>query len=74
MDSVNSIAALATLARATDRRQEKCGVRYGFYCPERLISLFANLPLKSLGQMMPGARLRETGQTAGAANHRPHVA
>jgi hypothetical protein len=78
MGSVNSIAALATLARAADQRPKKRGVQYGAYYLERLISLLttwlASLPLKSLGQMTLGARLRETGQTAGAANHRPHVA
>ncbi|MGH6846161.1 MAG: hypothetical protein ACREC0_01610 [Methylocella sp.] len=64
--------------RATDRRPEKCGVRYGVYYFETLISLLttwlASLPLKSLGQSMLGARLFEVGQTAGAANHRSPVA
>jgi hypothetical protein len=38
------------------------------------ISLFINLPLKSLDQLTLGARLRETGQTWGAACRRPHLA
>ena len=38
------------------------------------ISLFINLPLKSLDQFTLGARRREIGQTDGAANRRPHGA
>ena len=75
MDNVNAIETLATLAGA-----QRTGVRknaafdMAFYYLERRISLFRNLPLKSRGQSTLGTRLCETGQTAGAANHCPHVA
>jgi len=36
--------------------------------------VLVNLPLRSLGQVMLGSRLREIGQTDGVVNRRPYVA
>jgi arsenate reductase (thioredoxin) len=45
-----------------------------FYYLERRISLFCNLPIKSLDLLTLGARLREIGQIEGVASRRPDVA
>lgn len=44
-----------------------------FYYLERRISLFRNLPLKSLDQLTLSARLRGIGQTEGASRRRADV-
>ncbi|MCI0467565.1 MAG: arsenate reductase ArsC [Beijerinckiaceae bacterium] len=44
------------------------------YYLERRISLFRNLPLRSLGELTLGARLREIGKTEGATRPRLDVA
>jgi hypothetical protein len=75
MDNMNALETLAALAGGQGtERPEKCSVRCGVYYLERRISLLINLPVKSLDQLTLGARRREIGQTAGAANRRPHGA
>jgi arsenate reductase (thioredoxin) len=44
------------------------------YFLDRRISLFRNLPIKSLDQLTLGARLREIGQIEGVASRRPEAA
>jgi len=54
--------------------QKESAFDMAFYYLERRISLFRNLPLKSLDQLALGARLRGIGQTEGASRHRADVA
>jgi len=53
--------------------QKESAFDVAFYYLERRISLFRNLPLKSLDQLALGARLRGIGQTEGASRHRADV-
>ena len=59
--------------QGTDIRKE-AAFDMAFYYLERRISLFLNLPLKSLDHLTLAARLRGIGQTEGAASRSPHVA
>lgn len=54
--------------------QKESAFDMAFYYLERRISLFRNLPLKSLDQLALGARLRGIGQTEGASRHSADVA
>ncbi|HZM06921.1 MAG TPA: arsenate reductase ArsC, partial [Methylocella sp.] len=50
--------------------QKEVAFDLAFYYLERRISLFRNLPLKSLDQLTLSARLRGIGQTEGMTRHR----
>ncbi len=54
--------------------QKEVAFDMAFYYLERRISLFRNLPLRSLDELTLGARLREIGTTEGATRARPNVA
>lgn len=54
--------------------QKEAAFDMAFYYLDRRISLFRNLPIKSLDQLTLGARLREIGQIEGVAHRRPDVA
>lgn len=54
--------------------QKEAAFDMAFYYLERRISLFRNLPVRSLDQLTLGARLREIGQIEGASQRRPDVA
>ena len=62
-----------TAVQGTDIQKE-LAFDMAFYYLERRISLFRNLPLKSLDQLALGARLRGIGQTEGASRRRVDVA
>ena len=53
--------------------QKEVAFDLAFYYLERRISLFRNLPLKSLDQLTLSARLRGIGQTEGMTRHRADV-
>jgi len=48
--------------------QKLAAFEMAFYYLDRRISLFRNLPIKSLDELALGARLREIGRTAGAGS------
>ncbi|HET6378744.1 MAG TPA: arsenate reductase ArsC [Methylocella sp.] len=54
--------------------QKEAAFDMAFYYLERRISLFRNLPVRSLDQLTLSARLREIGQIEGASQRRPDVA
>jgi arsenate reductase (glutaredoxin) len=54
--------------------QKEAAFDMAYYYLERRISLFRNLPMKSLDQLTMRARLRDIGRTEGAANRQSEEA